>query len=81
VDDPYIRIHKDSWDVEGTTILVNGIPAGYYTLEDNQADLYLFKEFKDLWGTILVKIPSENISLRSINGRPAKDTRFARAFS
>lgn len=80
-NDPYIRIHKDSWNVEGTTILVNGIPAGYYILENNQADLYLFKEFKDLWGTILIKIPSENISLRSINGRPAKDTRFARAFS
>jgi Lhr-like helicase len=81
VNDPYIRIHNETWNIEGTAILVNGTPAGYYTVEDNQADLYLFKEFKDFWGTILVKIPSENISLRTINGRPAKDTRFARAFS
>lgn len=81
VDDPYLRIHNSTWKVEGIAILVNGMPAGYYTLEDTQADLYLFKEFKELWGTILVKIPSEKITLRTINGRPAKDTRFARAFS
>jgi Lhr-like helicase len=74
--DPYIVFHQ--WAVEGTAILINGIPAGYYTTEDNQADLTLYKEFKDLWGNILVRLPSETI--RTINGKPIKDTRFARAF-
>lgn len=79
--DPYSILHRQEWPLKGTIILVNGIPAGYYTTEDSQADLYLFKEYKDYWGTILVKLPSEHISIRTINGRPSKDTRFARAFS
>ncbi len=81
VTDPLVVIHNEKWLLEGTAILVNGSPAGYYTLDKDQADLNLFKEFKPLWGSILVKLPSENISIRTINGRPVKDTRFARAFS
>jgi hypothetical protein len=79
--DPYIILHNKEWSLQGTIILVNGAPVGYYTTEDNQADLHLFKEYKDYWGTILVKLPSEHISIRTINGRPIKDTRYARAFS
>jgi Lhr-like helicase len=79
--DPYVILHNKEWSLQGTIILVNGIPAGYYTTEDNQADLHLLKEYKDYWGTILVKLPSEHISIRTINGRPIKDTRYARAFS
>ncbi|MGC1122609.1 MAG: hypothetical protein WBA22_16110, partial [Candidatus Methanofastidiosia archaeon] len=79
--DPYIVLHRQEWSLQGMIILVNGSPAGYYTTEDSQADLYLFKDYKDYWGTILVKLPSEHISIRTINGRPSKDTRFARAFS
>jgi len=81
VTDPYVLIHKREWSLEGTGIFINGEPAGYYTLEDNLADLTLYKEFKDFWGNILVKLPSESVAIRTINGRPVKDTRFARAFS
>lgn len=81
VTDLYITVHNQEWLCEGTAILLNGLPAGYYTLKDNLADLNLFKEFKDFWGNILVKLPSENISISTVNGRPVKDTRFARAFS
>jgi hypothetical protein len=80
ISDPYIALNK-KWDLEGTAILIDGVPAGYYTLDGNMADLTLFKEFKDYWGNILVKLPLESTSIRTINGRPAKDTRFARAFS
>jgi hypothetical protein len=81
VTDPYVLIHKKEWSLEGTGIFINGEPAGYYTLEDSLADLTLYKEFKDFWGNILVKLPSESVAIRTINGRPVKDTRFARAFS
>ncbi|KYK31735.1 MAG: hypothetical protein AYK19_16335 [Theionarchaea archaeon DG-70-1] len=81
VTDPYIMLHNEKWNLEGTAILINGIPAGYYIKEGNLADLNLFREFKNLWGNILIKLPSENISIRTINGRPVKDTRFARTFS
>lgn len=80
VTDPYIVLHNSTWNLEGTAILVNGTPAGYYTVEENLADLHLFKEYKEVWGNILVKLPSETISIRTINGRPVKDTRFARTF-
>ncbi len=81
ISDPYVALNNKKWNLEGTAILINGVPAGYYTLDDNMADLTLFKEFKDYWGNILVKLPLESTSIRTINGRPAKDTRFARAFS
>lgn len=81
VTDPYIVLHNDKWQLKGTAILINGVPAGYYTTDQGQADLHLFKEFKDYWGNILVKLPSKTAAIRTINGRPVKDTRFARTFS
>lgn len=81
VSDPYVVLHNETWLLEGTAILINGAPAGYYTVEGTQADLNLFKQLKEYWGNILVKLPSENISIHTINGRPVKDTRFARSFS
>ncbi len=79
--DPLINLNNEKWLLQGTAILINGVPAGYYTLDNNLADFTLFKEFKDLWGNILIKLPSEPIAIRTINGRPVKDTRFARTFS
>jgi Lhr-like helicase len=79
--DPFIKLHNKKWNISGTAIIINGIPAGYYTTDENQADLILYKEFKEYWGNILVKLPSENIVIRSVNKRPVKDTRFARTFS
>ncbi|MBU7047477.1 MAG: hypothetical protein HXS54_13670, partial [Theionarchaea archaeon] len=79
--DPLINLNNDKWLLQGTAILINGVPAGYYTLDNNLADFTLFREFKDLWGNILIKLPSEPIAIRTINGRPVKDTRFARTFS
>jgi Lhr-like helicase len=78
ITDPYIAINNKKWLLKGTAILINGNPAGYYTLEENQADLNLYKRFKEYWGNILVSFPSENIAIRTINGRPVKNTRFAR---
>lgn len=80
VTDPYIVLHNE-WQLKGTAILINGVPAGYYTVDQGQADLHLFKEFKDYWGNILVDLSSKTTSIRTINKRPVKDTRFARTFS
>lgn len=81
VTDPYVVLHNEKWLLEGTAILINGVPAGYFIVDNGLADLTLFREYKDYWGMILVKLPSENVSIRTINGRSVKDTRFARAFS
>lgn len=79
--DPFIALHNTTWNISGTAIMVNGLPAGYYTLDQNQADLILYKEFKEHWGNILVKLPLKDIVIRSVNKKPVKDTRFARTFS